>query len=62
MSDENVKYLVEEFGSRNLGAYLHEYISNCERFNEKNYLLENIFLALQKTEKLKMMVKNQKFT
>ena len=40
-SDENFKYLVEEFGSENLrllklkGAYPYEYINNFEKFNEE---------------------------
>ena len=40
MSDEDFKYLVEEFGSENLGllkqqgAYPYEYINDFERFNE----------------------------
>ena len=69
LSDEDFKYSVEEFGSKNLellkekGAYLYEYMNSFERFNEKKkWLLENIFRALQKTEKLEMMVKNQTVT
>ena len=39
LSDEDFKYLVEEFGSENLkiltqkGAYPYEYMNNFERFN-----------------------------
>ena len=68
LSDENFKYLVEEFGSENLellkqkGAYPYEYMNSFERFNEENYLLENISLVQQKKEKLVMMVKNQTVT
>ena len=68
MTDEDFKYLVEEFASENLGllkqqgAYPYEYMDSFERFNEKNCLLENAFIALQKTEKLVMMVKNQTVT
>ena len=64
LSDEDFKYLIEEFCSENLellkqkGAYPYEYMSCFERFNEKNYLLENIFIALQKMENL-VMVKYQ---
>ena len=60
LSDEDFKYLVEEFGSKNLellkqkGDYPYEYINSFERFNE-----ENIFTALQTMEKLVMMVKYQ---
>ena len=51
LSDEDFKYLVEEFGSKNLellkqkGAYPYEYMNSFERFNEKNYLLKNISLV-----------------
>ena len=69
LSDEDFKYLVEEFGSENLellkqkGAYPYEYMNSFERFNErKNCLLENVFIALQKMEKLVMMVKYQTVT
>ena len=65
LSDEDFKYLVEEFGSENLellkqkGAYPYEYMNSFERFNEKNCLLENIFTSLQSMEKLVMIVKYQ---
>ena len=68
LSDERFKYLVEEFGSENLqplkqkDAYPYEYMNSFERFNEKDCLLENIFTALQKMEKLVMMVKYQTVT
>ena len=57
LSDEDFKYLVEEFNSKNLellkqkGAYLCEYMSSFERFNEKNYRLENISLIQQQQQK-----------
>ena len=41
LSDEDVKYLVEEFGSENLELlkqkdnYLYEYMNSFERFNEE---------------------------
>ena len=41
LSDEDFKYLVEEFGSKNLellkqiGAYPYEYMKSFERFNEE---------------------------
>ena len=41
MSDKDFKYLVEEFGSKNLkllkqkGAYPYECINSFERFNEE---------------------------
>ena len=68
LSDKDFKYLIEEFGSKNLkllkqkGTYPYKYMNSFERFNEKNYLLENIFIALQKMEKLVMMVKYQTVT
>ena len=41
LSDKDFKYLIEEFGSKNLellkqkGAYPYEYMNSFERFNEK---------------------------
>ena len=67
-SDEDFKYLVEEFVSKNLellkqkGAYPYEYVNSFESFNEKKCCLENIFIALQRMEKLLMMVKYQTVT
>ena len=64
-SDEDFKYLVKEFGSENLellkqkGAYPYEYMNSIERFNEKNYVLENIFIVQQGKERLMKMVKYQ---
>ena len=49
LSDEDFKYLVEEFGPENLellkqkGDYPYEYMNSFERFNEKICLLK-IFL------------------
>ena len=51
LSNEGLKYLVEEFGSENSellkqkGDYPYEYMNSFERFNEKKFLLENIFLV-----------------
>ena len=59
MSDEDFKYLVEEFGSENLeilkqkGASPYEYMNNLRDLMKKNCLLENIFLALQKRKEWK---------
>ena len=45
LSDEDFKYLVEEFGSENLellkqqGNYPYQNMNSFERFNEKNCLL-----------------------
>ena len=58
LSNEDFKYLVEEFGSKNLellkqkGDYPYEYMNSFERFNEKNYLLEKIFTVQQKKKKI----------
>ena len=41
LSDEDFKYVVEKFGSKNLellkqsGAYPYEYMNSFEKFNEK---------------------------
>ena len=65
LSDEDFKYLVEEVGFENLevlkqkDSYPYEYMNSFERFNKKNYLLENIFTAIQRMEKLVMVVKYQ---
>ena len=58
LSDEGFKYLVEEFGLKNLellkqkGAYPYEYMNSFKRFKEKNCLLENISLVQQKKGKI----------
>ena len=68
LSDKDFKYLVEEFGSETLeilkqkGTYPYECVNNFERFNEKNYQLENISLVQQKKERLMMMIKYQMVT
>ena len=60
LSDEDCKYLIEEFGCKNLkllkqkGAYAYEYMNSLGRFNEKK-------LPARK-EKLETMVKNQTVT
>ena len=68
LSDEDFKYSVEEFDSKNLGllkqngAYPYKYMDSSERFNEKKLPARKCFLALQKTGKLMVMVKNQTIT
>ena len=58
LSDKDFKYLIEEFGSKNLellkqkGAYPDEYLGSFEKLPAKN-----ISVALHKMEKLVMMVK-----
>ena len=55
LSDQDFKYLVKEFGFKNLeilnqkGAYPYECINSFKRFDEKkNYVLENVSLVQQK--------------
>ena len=49
MSDEDFKYLVEEFGSENLellkhkGDYLYQYINSFQRFNEEKLSARKYF-------------------
>ena len=68
MSDEDFKYLAEEFGSENLellkqkGDYPYEYMNSFERCNEKKLPARKFFIALQTMEKLVMMVKYQVVT
>ena len=65
LSDEDFKYLVEKFGSKNLvllkqeGAYHSEYMNSSERSKEKNLPARKYFFSSKKKEKLVMMVKNQ---
>ena len=52
MSDEDFKYLVEEFGSETLellkqkGDYPYEYMNSFERFNEEKLPAKNVFIVL----------------
>ena len=49
MSNKDFKYLIEEFGSKNLqllkqkGTYRYEYMDSFERFNEEKLPNKNIF-------------------
>ena len=49
LSDENFKYLVEEFDSENLellkqkGAYPYEYMNSFKRFHEEILAARNVF-------------------
>ena len=58
MSDEDFKYLVEEFGSENLEllkqklSYSYEYINSFERFNEKKLPARKYFYSSTKDRKL----------
>ena len=68
MSDEDLKYLVEEFGSKNLellkqiSAYACEYMNSLEKFEEKKLPARKYFFSSTKKEKLVLMVKNQTVT
>ena len=52
LSDKYFKYLLEEFGSKNLEllkqkiAYPYEYMNSFERFNEEKLPAKNIFIVL----------------
>ena len=58
LSDEDFKYLVEEFGSENLEilkqkwAYPYEYMNNFERFNEEKLPPRKYFFSSTKKGKI----------
>ena len=58
LSDEDFKYLVEEFGSENLeilkqkGAYPYECMNNFERFNEEKLPSKKYLFSSTKKEKI----------
>ena len=68
LSDEDFKYLVEEFGFKNLellkqkDAYPYEYMNSFERFSEKKLPARKYLFSSTKKEKLVMMVKYQMVT
>ena len=70
LSDEDFKYLVEEFSSedsellKQKGAYPDEYMNSFERFNEEKLPARKYFSSSKKKkkEKLVMMVKYQTVT
>ena len=57
LSDEDFKYLVQEFGSKNLellkqkGAYPYGYMNSFERFNEKKLPVRKYFHSFTKDGK-----------
>ena len=67
-SDEDFKYLVEEFGSKNSellkqkGAYPYEYMNSFEKFNEEKLPAKKSFYRSTKDGKSVMMVKYQTVT
>ena len=58
LSDEDFKYLVEEFGSENLellkqkGDYPYEYMNSFERFNEEKLPAKKYFYSSIKYDKI----------
>ena len=64
LSNENFKYLVKEFNSKNSellkqkGAYPYEYMKSLERFEEKEFPNKECFFSSTKKEKLAIMVKS----
>ena len=68
LSGEDFKYLVEGFGPENLeplkqkGDYPYEYMNSFERINNKKFPARKYFTALQRMEKLVIMVKYQTVT
>ena len=58
MSDEDFKYLVEEFNTEDLellkqkGAYPYEYINSFKRFNEEKLPARKCFFSSIKKEKI----------
>ena len=57
LSDEDFKYLIEEFGSENLEllkqkcAYPYEYMNSFERFNEEKLPARKCFFLFNKNRK-----------
>ena len=67
LSDEDIKGLVEEFGSKNLellqkGAYPYEYMNSSKRFDEEKLFARQYFFSSTKKERLLKMVKYQMVT
>ena len=58
LSDKDFKYLIEEFGSKNLellkqkSAYPYEYVNSFERFNEEKLPAKNYFYSSIKDGKI----------
>ena len=58
LSDDDFKYLTEEFGSKNLellkqkGAYPYEYMGSFERFNEEKLPDRKCFFSSTKKGKI----------
>ena len=58
LSNEDFKYLIENFGSENVellkqkGDYLYEYMNSFERFNEEKVPARNYFYSSTKDGKI----------
>ena len=58
LSDEDFKYLIEEFGSKNLellkqkGAYRYDYMNSFEKFKEENLPATKCFYSSTKEKKI----------
>ena len=67
-SDEDFKYLVKEFSSKNLellkqkSAYSYEYMNSFKRFNEDKLCARKYFYSSTKDKKIMKMVKYQMIT
>ena len=65
MSDKDFKYLVEQFGSKDLellkekDTYPYEYMNSLDGFSEEKLPLRKYFFSSMKKGKLVMMVKYQ---
>ena len=52
LSDKDFRYLIKEFGSKNLellkqeGTYPYEYMDSFQSLMKKIYLLKNVFIVL----------------
>ena len=63
LSDNDFKYLTEEFGSKNLellkqkDAYPYEYMDSFKRFGEKKFLDKKCFYSSVKDGKIKRLHK-----
>ena len=57
MTDDDFKYLTEEFGSKNLELLKQKDAYPYDCMNKKNCLIKNIFITLKKLEQLTMMAK-----
>ena len=68
LSDEDFKYLEEEFDSKHLkilkqnGDYPYEYINSLKKFDEHKLPARKYFFSSTKKERLIMMVKYQMVT